>query len=145
MPMFDAGAAVEALDWDFTKAGVKATGTIPEPSDRAIGDFLDGLKKLYTETRKMVEAGEQAEASPGEMLEALNAVTGDMFVEQMKGIAVLYAALCSGKPGVDELLALPLRVRAKFYGWVMNEVVNPEAETGAGTAVVKPLRAAAAG
>lgn len=145
MPMFDAGDAVEALDWDFTKAGVKAKGTIPEPSDVAIGAFLDGLKTLYSETRKLVQAGEQADATPGEMLDALAAVTGDMFVEQMKGIATLYAALCSGKPSEPELLALPLRVRAKFYGWVMSEVVNPEAETGAGTAVVKPLRAAAAG
>jgi hypothetical protein len=144
--MFDAGAAVEALDWDFTGAGVKAKGTIPEPSDVTIGDFLDGLKKLYNDTRAMVEAGEAAtDATPGEMLEALNSVTGAMFVDQMSRIADLYAELCSNKPGKDQLLALPLRVRAKFYGWVMSEVVNPEAETGAGTSVVKPLRSAAAG
>lgn len=146
MPMFDAGDVVESLDWDFHKAKVKAKGTIPEPTDVMIGDFLDGLKKLYEDTRAMVEAGEAAaDATPGEMMEALNQVTGSMFVDQMASIAGLYAELCSSQPGKETLLALPLRVRAKFYGWVMSEVVNPEAETGAGTAVVKPLRPAVAG
>jgi hypothetical protein len=153
MPMFDAGNAVEALDWDFStlknpatgKPYVNARGSIPEPSDVMIGEFLDGLKKLYQEARELVEAGENADATPGEMLEALNSLTGAMFVDQMASIAGLFDGLCSGKPGREQLLALPLRARSKFYGYVQNEVVNPEAGTGAGTAVVKPLRPAAAG
>jgi hypothetical protein len=153
MPMFDAGTSVEALDWDFStlkdpstkKPYVNAKGTIPEPSDATIGDFLDGLKKLYTEAGALVDAGTNPDATPAQMLEAVAGVTGSMFVDLMGDTAGLFAGLCSGTPDKDQLVALPLRARAKFYGWVQTEVVSPEAGTGAGTAVVKPLRAAAAG
>jgi hypothetical protein len=146
MPTFDAGDVVESLDWDFTKAGVKAKGTIPEPTDAQIGDFLDGLKKLYTDVQGSGLAPEiQEHATPEQMMEALAGVTGEAYVEFMAKIAGLFADLCSGKPGKDNLLALPMRVRVKFYGWVQSEVVSPEAGTGGGMAAVRALPSAAAG
>ena len=144
MPMFDAGAVVESLEWDFTAAGVKAKGIIPEPSDAAIGRFLDGLKNLYTKAQQLV-GGDLEDASPDEMLEALSSLSGEAFVTFMADTAGLFAELCGNKPTKEQLLSLPLRVRAKFYGWIQMEVVNPEAGTGAGNAAVTPLRSAAAG
>jgi hypothetical protein len=144
MPSFDAGDVLESLDWDFTRAGVKAKGVVPEPSDHAIGQFLDGLKELYTEAKGM-DLDLPGDATPEQMMDALSQVTGEKFESFMAETARLFAELCSGKPSQEQLLALPLRVRVKFYGWVQAEVVRPEAETGAGNVVAMSPRSAAAG
>lgn len=146
MPAFDAGAVIEALDWDFTAAGVKAKGTVPEPSDQMIGDFLDGIKKLYSGAKEgglIPDLG--TDPSPERMMEAVAKVTGAAYVTFMDALAGLFAALCSDHPGKTQLLALPLRVRVKFYAWMQNEVVNPEASPGAGIAELRSLPSAAAG
>jgi hypothetical protein len=145
MPKFDAGEVVESLEWDFTKAGVKAKGITPEPTDATIGRFMDGLKKLYEEAQKdmTIELGD--DATPEQMLEAMSSLTGDSFVKFMADVAGLFADLCGGKPSKEQLLALPMRVRAHFYAWIQGEVVNPEVGPGGGTAVVRSLPTAAAG
>ena len=149
MPTFDAGDVVESLDWDFSKSKIAslktAKGTIPEPTDAAIGRFLDGLKKLYEESQKSLTADMPDNATPEQMLDALAQLTGDAFVKFMADTAALFAGLCSGKPSAEQLLALPMRVRVKFYAWVQQEVVNPEAVTGGGTAVVRSLPTAVGG
>ena len=158
MPTFNAGAYADALDWDFTEAGVKEKGTVPEPSDRKIGDFLDGLKKLYEGARADGIAGDiPADASPDQMLEAITALTGDKFVTFMADTAELFAELCGGvrdnatrkvvggKPSAGTLLKLPLRVRVGFYAWIQGQVVSPEVGPGAGIAAVRSLPSAAAG
>ena len=146
MPTFDAATVVESLDWDFTAAGVKAKGTIPEPSDAAIGKFLDDLKILYTKLQGSgLDIDVTADMTSAQMLEELAGVTGEAYVEFMASLAVLFADLCSGQPSQENLLALPLRVRVKFYAWVQQEVVSPEAGTGAGMAAVRSLPSAAAG
>jgi hypothetical protein len=158
MPAFDASAVVETLDWDFTgkmpdgkfapgwpKELHTAKGVIPEPSDRAIGDFLDGLKQLYTEAQKTGLPTDGGDVTPEQMLEAVAGLTGDKFVEFMAGTAELFATLCGGHPGKEQLLLLPMRVRVKFYAWLQQEVINPEAGTGAGTEAVITLPSARAG
>jgi len=146
MPTFDAGTVVEALDWDFHAAGVKAKGTIPEPSDAAIGTFLDEVKTLYSKAQKSGMAVDASEGlTPDQMLEALSAVTGDAYVEFMADLAGIFGKLCSDKPSKTNLLALPVRVRVKFYAWVQEEVVNPEAGTGAGTVALRSVPPAVAG
>jgi hypothetical protein len=149
MPKFDAGTVVESLEWDFSTTKITALkharGVIPEPSDAAIGRFLDGLKKLYSEAQGMAGGQLGPDATPDEMLEAISSLTGDAFVSFMSDTAGLFAELCDGKPSKEQLLALPLRVRAHFYGWVQSEVINPEVGPGAGTAAVTQLRSAAAG
>lgn len=144
MPSFDAGDVLEALDWDFTKAGVKAKGTVPEPGDHAIGLFLDGLKELYTKAKGM-DIKLPEDATPEQMMDALNQVTGAQFEKFMAETARLFAELCSDQPSKEQLLALPLRVRVKFFGWIQAEVVRPEAGTGAGNVVTMSPRSAAAG
>lgn len=145
MSKFNASlVTAETLDWDFTGLGVDATGTIPEPSDQKIGEFLDSLKSLYTETQASLPKLPD-DPSAEQMLEALSNVTGRQFVKLMADVAGLFAKLCSQQPSKAQLLALPMRYRVHFYAWINDEVVNPEAGTGAGTAAVKTLRSAAAG
>lgn len=139
-----ASIAAESLDWDFHELGVAANGTIPEPSDKVIGDFLDGLKNLYAKTQETLPNLPE-DASTEQMLEALSTVTGKQFVDLMAEVAGLFAKLCGNQPSKAQLLALPMRYRVHFYAWVNAEVVNPEAGTGAGAAVVNLPRSSAAG
>ena len=147
MPTFDSSTVtVEDLGWDFHGFGVKAKGVIPEPSDVAIGKFLDDLKGLYTKAKSTgLDIDLPQDATPDQMLAALAGVTGEAFVEFMAALAEIFAELCSAQPTKANLLALPMRVRVKFYAWIQQEVVSPEAEPGAGIAVVRSLPSAAAG
>jgi hypothetical protein len=148
VPTFNAGAIAEDLDYDFTDAGVKGTkgkGTVPEPSDRLIGDFLDEIKVLYEKAREAGLAELPEDATPDEMLAAVTQVTGDKFVTFMADTAAIFARLCQNRPDAETLLKLPLRVRVAFYGWLQGQVVNPEAGPGAGTQVLRALPSQAAG
>jgi hypothetical protein len=144
MPLFDAGVVVESLEYDFTKAGVKAKGTIPEPTDEQIGQFLGGLREL---ARKASEVGdlEVDDTDPAAMLGLLNSLDPVKFVEVLSSTSEVYAKLCSDRPTAEQISALPLRVRYKFFGWLQSEVVSPEAGPGAGNAQVVTLPRTAAG
>jgi hypothetical protein len=145
MGSFDAGASVGKLDWTF-EPYAKDKGVLKEPSDEAIGAFIDGLKGVYKSVREsglaeLEKLGDNP--TPDEMMGAINMVGGDEFVKLNRQVAELHGALCSGKPGADQIMILPLRVRTQFYTWLRDEVVNPEAESGDGAQVVTlPPRAA---
>lgn len=145
MPSFDAGTVVEALDYDFTKAGVKAQGTVPEPTDAMIGEFLRDLRNLVKEAEAVADMEGVDETDPASMLQALNSLDPDKFVEMLAKTSEAYAKLCSGRPAQAQIQALPLRVRRRFFDWLQREVISPEAGPAAGTAQVISLPRAAGG
>lgn len=145
MAKFDSAAfTAESLEWDFSGFGVQASGIVPEPKDQQIGKFLDDLKALYLTTQKELPSLPE-DASAEQMLEGLSQVTGKQWVKLMSDVAGLFAELCSQQPSKTQLLALPMRWRIQFYGWIQSEVVNPEVVTGAGNVVAMSPRSAAAG
>ena len=143
MAAFNAASVVEALDWTF-EPFVHASGVIKEPNDDQIAQYLADLKAIGTEIREKVPDAPDSTDPVGLMaalddldLESVSALTGRM--------AGIYAALCSGEPSMEQILALPPRRRTMFYGWLQQEVMSPEAAPGAGNAQVRTLRSAAAG
>lgn len=148
MPKFDAGAVVEPLDYDFTTVRGyphrKAKGMITEPNDEKIAAFLTSLRDMMKEAETIVGDGVDV-TDPASFLGQLDSYDPDKLLGVFRGLATAYADLCSGQPSVEEIMDLPLRVRVKFFAWVQGEVVSPEAGTGAGMAVVTPLRPAVAG
>jgi hypothetical protein len=150
MPKFDAGTVVEPLDYDFTTVKGyphhKAKGLIPEPSEKQIASFIGSLRDLMKDAGAMVDGGDAEDiANPMAFLKQLDSYDPAKFLDLYAGMSTAYADLCSGNPSVEEISALPLRVRLRFFAWLMEEVVSPEAGPGAGIAVVTPLRSAAAG
>lgn len=143
---FTATGVVEPLDYDFAPY-IKAKGTIQEPSDELIGQFLDKLKAFYQEVAKDQAGIEKAEMStdPDQVLEALNQLDLSGIIGKVSQMSEAYSFLCSGKPTTEEIQALPLRVRAHFFAWLQSEVVSPEAGPGAGNAQVVTLRTERAG
>jgi hypothetical protein len=146
MPGFNAATVVEPLDYRL-EPFVQKHGRIKEPSDRQIADFLEGLKgamKLADEALPGAETLD-TEADPAAMLAVLDQLSGDALVRVLDELTGLYATLCSGDPSKEDLLALPLRHRTAFFGWLMGEVVSPEGGTAAGGMPAAGLPHAAAG
>ena len=124
MAGFDASTVCEGLDWDFSKFD-GGKGTIPEPSDRAIAAFFKEMSAL---TKKLIEKAEIPDAPSAEdVLRALADIPeSELFMEMVSGTAKSYAKLCSNQPTVTQLNKLPMRVRFRFYAWLMTEL-RPEA------------------
>jgi hypothetical protein len=151
MPKFDAGAVVEPLDYDFTTVRGyphrKARGTIAEPNDEKIAAFIASLRDMMQAAGSIVGDGGSADIAidPTAFLGQLDSYDPEKLLGVFRGLATTYADLCSGQPSAEEIMDLPLRVRVRFFAWLQQEVVSPEAGTGAGMAVVTQLRPAVAG
>jgi len=151
MPKFDAGSVVEPLAYDFTTIKgyphKRAKGEIQEPTDEQIATLLGALRESMSDAGKMVGSGNEVQdfTDPAAFLHQLDNFDPAVFTELYAKVARAYADLCSGQPSFEEISALPMRVRVRFFSWIMEEVVSPEAGTGAGSAAVIPLRSAAAG
>lgn len=143
MAGFDAGLVVSPLDFSF-EPYTKVKGRVPEPNDQQIADFMNAIKVVMTAAQKELNVEVDA-TDPVAMMKAVEGFDPAKVIKMLSDMADAYAALCSNKPSADQLLAVPLRVRAAFYAWIQNEVVNPEAGPGAGTASVIPLKREAAG
>lgn len=129
---FDAGAVVEPLDYDFTKFG-GSKGTIPEPSDKAIDQLF---KDIATAMRTIVDkinpggkdlAVEEVLLAMADLPEAADIGYADMMHE----LAKAFAKLCQNQPPVTQMMKLPLRIRMRFFTWLVTEI-RPE-DFGAAT------------
>jgi hypothetical protein len=140
---FNAATVVEALDWTF-EPFVQARGTITEPTDEQINRYLTDVKALGKEIQEKVPDAPDSN-DPVDLMAALDDLDLDSVAEMTGKMAGIIAALCSGDPSRETILALPPRRRTMFYGWLQSEVMSPEAAPGAGNAQVTTLRSARAG
>lgn len=143
MAGFKAQGVVEALDYDFNPY-VKTKGTIPEPTDRQIADFLGDMKALLTEVKDDLPSEVNLE-DPGAILSAMDDLDPEVTLKMTGKMCVIYSKLCSGTPTEKSIQELPPRIRQIFFAWLQTEVMSPEAATGAGSAQVTPLRTGRAG
>lgn len=144
MPGFVAEHAVQPLDWNFAPY-FKASGTIREPSDEAIGNLLSAMKALGQKIKADAGVPDLDTDDPMAILMALENLDPQVFVTIMADLAAAFAEMCSNKPSKAQILSLPLRVRMGFYNWLMGEVTSPEASTGAGNGAAQTPPVAAAG
>jgi hypothetical protein len=143
MAKFDAGTVVEPLDWTF-EPFVAARGVIREPTDEQIAQYLKDVKAIGEEIREKIPDAPEG-SDPVDLMAALEDLDLDSVAELTGKMAGIVAALCSGDPSKDTILALPPRRRTMFYGWLQAEVMSPEAAPGGGNAQVRTLRSAHAG
>lgn len=129
MASFNADA-IEKIDWNF-RPYVEADGVVPEPSTEQVGVFLDTLHALITELAATGEFDDIPEADIEKMkrgeilaLAAQKQASNQRFIGNEKLIAA-YADLCSNLPSVEQLAALPHRIRERFFNHVRDQFVNP--------------------
>jgi hypothetical protein len=145
MPQFDALEIVEGLECRL-KPYANFEETIPEPSDRQIGEFMKGLKGVMSSALSTMGIEDGLDLTdPAQMMKALDELEPDKFVEVQDAMAELHAALCSGRPSKEQILQVPMRRRNLFYQWLQSEVMSPESAPGGGNAQVTVLPSRAAG
>jgi len=127
---FNAGNVVDPLDFTLMPF-VQCEGTIKEPTDAQISTFLASVKTLASDLRKDVPTLPE-NATQAQLLDAIDSLDPEIMLSMGKKMAVLYAALCSGKPSEEQLLALPPRIRNIFYAWLQEQVMDPEVVSGGG-------------
>lgn len=149
MPGFNAGTVVEPLDYTFEPDVKGCKGVIKEPSDRQIADWLSAIKRVTRELQDKIPEGlrnaSQSEADVLALMAAVDDLDPEVVVEFHVNMAGMFSALCSGEPTKEQILALPIRKRTIFYGWLQQEVMAPEAAPGGGSGQVVTMRPAAAG
>jgi hypothetical protein len=144
MIKFDAGSIAEALDYDFTAYVKGAEGTVPEPTDEQIGIFLDEVQAVTREAQDLVP-GDIDMSDAAAVLDAMNHLNPGDFVRLTSKMSGIYAKLCSNHPTEKQIQGLPMRVRRLFFNWIQEQVMNPEAVTGDGSAQAQTLPSEVAG
>lgn len=144
MPQFDASGIVEALKCTLTPYA-DFDDVIPEPSDKQVGEFLTGLRRVMAQARdKLAAQGDVDVTDAAQVAKAIDELEPQEFVATAAELAALHAALCSGTPSKAQILKVPIRRRVHFYSWLQGEVLSPEAAPAGGStpATRPPLRAA---
>lgn len=170
MAAFNAASIVEDLDYDFTamaghpnyiKELAEAKGTIREPTALQVRNYWQAsakeMQRIRREAEKAVAAGNAGgdapeppgtEDEPDDEPDGLDLVADadPKAAQAIRGRdAANLSKLCSGDPSTEILLALPHRIYLKFAEWLMKEVTDPEAVTGAGSPPLQIVRSPAAG
>lgn len=117
-------ANVEPMDYDFTDFGVvgkKATGTIPEPSQKMMKDFqreVQAFRKDAVAVNKQLQDDDLTDEQFAERTAAGEALEANLDTAISK--------LCSNIPPVEIVEQLPFRAKNAFSEWLM-EQFNPKA------------------
>lgn len=141
MAKFDAGTAVERLEYDFTAYGGGA-GNIHEPTTKDVNRFfkqMKGLMKDVNRLRSSAEAMEDVELENMDddaLAEKMASIDkAEEGASEFQGKTIEYLAeLCGakrdeetgevtgGEPSIDDLRLLPYRVLQAFSAWLMEEI-----------------------
>jgi hypothetical protein len=126
MPSFDAGSVVEPIHLRLLPYA-DFDADVREPSDKQLGEFLAGLKRLMRGgMASMGVTGEVDTRDPEATIRALDELEPEKFVEVMSELADLHSKLCSGKPTKAQILAVPVPRRMLLFAFLQGEVMSPE-------------------
>lgn len=131
MGKFNAGTAVEAMEYDFTDYGGGA-GVIPEPSDEVLDAFYQNLALVMDEVQETVGDLQDLDISNIDAVQkALAATEGTSAIRKVSdSLTTLLADLTQGQPSAEDIARLPFRVKQAFMGWLVGQF-NPEGGTPA--------------
>lgn len=141
MAGFKATQAVSGLSYDFTGLEVqdddaaelldKCKGTTPEPSYQQV-------RHMQSRFKQMLGIGD--EVDPVEINKAMARMSEAELLDRDDEIAEIIAGVTSGSPSIEEIQALPYRVREAYVGWICGELNNPTAGTGSTRRSLAPVK-----
>lgn len=128
MAKFDAGQAVERLEFDFTAFGGRS-GVIPEPSTgqvqkffRVIKDVAREIRDLENRAKQIDKRADESDVTDDEAIDSLANMADEASERYQDQLVHALADLCSSEPNADEIGALPFRVLNAFSAWVAEQV-----------------------
>jgi hypothetical protein len=162
---FNAASILEPLGYDFSslagepnniKELAGATGVTPEPTSLQVQAFFQAsareMRRLQREARKALADAEAAGESGKPVPEPTDAeLAAQARAEEKRAEAsrrrqaTMVSKLCSGNPSAEILMKLPHRVSQAYGEWLVGEINDPEAVTGAGKPPLAIVRSPAAG
>jgi len=137
VPKFDGNSLGGDLAYDFTAYGhPDIKGTVPEPSRFAAKRFFKEVQTVM-KSLNLVEEDAGESASPDAVVAVMNSVDDEeMFDKLTDGITDCLARLCGGEqtaegwtggsPTHSQLTALGYRPFMGFFGYLMQNLMNPE-------------------
>lgn len=117
---FNAEQFIEPLDYNFEKFG-GPSGTIPEPSDKQIYAFNEAMRSGLEARGVDITTGDRVAWAAQLAKLDVNAQR-----EYLDSMVHVFADLCGGSPDLQQLQALPYRIRNAFFGWLAAQL-SPEA------------------
>lgn len=123
MSGFNAGEFVEALDWSW-RPYVDASGTTPEPSERAIIRY--GAAYYAAMGLKMGASEDEIKARSKE----LEGAGEDAQVEFMGQVRAAVIELSAGSPSAEQVTDAPFRIVRAHARWLFEQMTNPQKPTG---------------
>ena len=139
MPMFDGESLGGDLAYDFTKYGhPDVKGVVPEPSRFAAKRFFKEVQSVM-KSLDVAPDKDADTASPEQIVAAMNNIDDEeMFDKLTDGITDALAKLCGGErtpegwvggqPTHSQLTALGYRPFMGFFGYLMQNLMNPEVQ-----------------
>lgn len=144
MAKFDAGKAVESVDYDFTKYG-GPSGVIAEPTEAGLAGFTKVLDDLIgsakteqtlieqaNEMTREIEAKQAGRAQGKRAKKPEPEPEPDITYTSLLDRGSDYIArmippagdLCQQSPSAEDMLALPYRVRVAFIEFLIEEFIT---------------------
>ena len=152
MPQFDGSSLGGDLKYDFTAFGhPDIVGSVPEPSRFAAKRFFKEVQQVF-KTLDIAPDKEADTTSPDQIVEVMNAIDDEeMFDKLTEGITDALAKLCGGsqsengdwsggQPTHKQLTALGYRPFMGFFGYLMQNLMNPELQAPVTTRSLGKLR-----
>ena len=132
IPKFDA-SAISDIEYDlrgFTDENgnsIDDHGSVPEPSVNAVNQMMKDVQKTFKELG-LAEKDAPDSTSFEEISKTMQEIDDDdTFLKMNEMLKAALADLCDGKPSAESLGKLKFRPFMGFFGYVMEEVMSPEA------------------
>jgi hypothetical protein len=126
MPKFNAESIGGELEFDFSPWG-GPVGVVPEPSRIAVNSLMKKIQADFKELG-LVDEDDDDSTTPGEIADRMNKVDDEKLFEKMAAnITEAVAEVCGGTPSLKVLEALPYRPFMGFFGFLVGNLMNPEA------------------
>lgn len=106
---------LEPMSYDFTAHG-GPKGVVPEPSQQEFRAYTRGLIKVQVKAKEIETAYDKEDATEEDLTAA-----GDLAEQLEADIDKLVADLCHDHPTLEEVQALPFRVKNAFSKYLRDE------------------------
>lgn len=133
MPKFNADSIGGELEYDFSPwLGTEfkdRRGAVNEPSRIAVNALMKNVQNNFKELG-IVDEEDDSSTTPAEIADRMNKLDNNELFEQMATkITEAIADVCGGKPSLDTLMALPYRPFMGFFGFLVGNLMSPEASS----------------
>jgi hypothetical protein len=127
MPEFNGKSLGGDLRYDFSDFGhPDIKGVVPEPSRFAVKKFLRDVQAAF-KSLKLAADDAPEQASPDDIVNTMNKIDDEeLFDKLTESITDALAELCGGSPTRDQLERLGYRPFMGFFGYLMENLMNPE-------------------